>query len=165
MTTNVRQMCILPMQAAHLLAVEELENKVFSAPFNEPLEVHEARFRLSPSTCFVAIDGERIAGFLIAHPWPEGTWPEMGEVVSSVPASNEVIYLHSCVVDPDYRGMKIAENLWLSLLNACRTNETRLIQLVAVDGAHAYWERLGFTIDRDRKPPYGERAFFMTKLV
>lgn len=165
LSDSARQVRFERMQESHLSAVEELENTVFSPPFNEALEVHEARFRLAPSTCFVAIDGVRVAGFLIAHPWIEGTWPAMGEVVTSVPDSDEVIYLHSCVVDPRYRGLKIAENLWACLLDACGSSGTRLVQLVAVDGAQAYWERLGFTVDAERKPPYGERAFFMTRRV
>ena len=88
----------------------------------------------NPSTCFVAEDGQKIVGVIIA-----GNDGRRG-------------YIYHTAVSPDYRRRGIGSKLVTAAMNALKEQGINKAALVVFsknqDGNH-FWEKMGFTVRED----------------
>jgi ribosomal protein S18 acetylase RimI-like enzyme len=99
------------------------------------------RLALSPSLCFVLADGEDVAGYCIAYPWPLGSIPPLDSLLGALPEEQDALYLHDLAVRPDTRGSGHARTILDTLF--ARAGDTP-IALVSVNDSAAFWTAQGF---------------------
>ena len=164
-------MTVRPMRPDHLGEVARLQRLAYQdQALVEPIEVHASRLRCWPSCCFVAQDEAcgLIVGYLVAHPWPRSSSPGLGYIMDQThhinldPLDGDALHIHDLVVDRPARGQRVAEQLVMSALEAGIALNLTCSTLVAVEGAHTFWARHGFVIERDA-PEYGHDARLMCR--
>ncbi|MCX3058802.1 GNAT family N-acetyltransferase [Streptomyces beihaiensis] len=131
----------------------------------------------SPDTCFVVdVGGGRVAGYLMALPFPEGGWPELGQGGGAAgrrggrapygPLAPDPynLHLHDVVIAPELRRRGLAMRLVRHLVGIARTRAYRSVSLVSVGGTQAFWRERGFTVRPDVAAPggYGSDAVYMS---
>ncbi|MEV7194371.1 GNAT family N-acetyltransferase [Streptomyces sp. NPDC093510] len=127
----------------------------------------EARMRSSPATCFALDLGRRLAGYLLALPYPESEYPELRGVERTAPLRSRNLHLHDIVVAEHLRHRGLARHLLGRLTATARAHGYEQISLVAVGGSETFWSGRGFTARRGAPPPagYGPTAVYMYKAV
>ncbi|MDI5965657.1 GNAT family N-acetyltransferase [Streptomyces sp. SL13] len=126
----------------------------------------ESKVRASPRTCFALDLGQRLAGYLLALPYPESRYPELGGPEETAFTSAN-LHLHDCVVAADLRGRGLAGHLLRHLLSTARTHGYRSVSLVAVAGTETFWAANGFTGHREiaLSEGYGANSAYMSMTV
>ncbi|MFE0172948.1 GNAT family N-acetyltransferase [Streptomyces sp. NPDC059002] len=126
----------------------------------------ESRMRASPGTCFALDLGSRLAGYLLALPYPEHEYPDLRSTEGAAPASRN-LHLHDVVIAEDLRHRGLARHLVDHLMETARAHGYERISLVAVGGSDTFWAARGFTGRRDVVPPagYGPDAVYMYRAV
>ncbi len=88
----------------------------------------------NPETCFVAVNGEKVIGAIIAgHDGRRG-------------------YIYHTAVSPEYRRKGIAKQLVDAALNALKNQGIKKIALLVFErntDGNAFWEKVGFTARED----------------
>jgi ribosomal protein S18 acetylase RimI-like enzyme len=103
----------------------------------------ESRVRASPTTCFVLVLERRLAGYLLALPYPLYEFPGLGRrEETAFPSRN--LHLHDLVIADDLRGSGLGKRLLRHLTARARLAGYEQISLVAVDGTGAFWAANGF---------------------
>lgn len=142
-------MTIIKMQAPHVPQIAELEKICFSDPWSEKSISSELENGLS--YWLVAIDGERVAGYI-------GSQTVMGETD-----------MMNVAVHPDYRRKGIAEALINSLVDALQEQGSHSLTLevrASNTPAQKLYEKLGFSLIGKRPRYYHnprEDAIIMRK--
>lgn len=88
----------------------------------------------NPSTCFVAEDGQKIVGVIIA-----GNDGRRG-------------YIYHTAVSPDYRRRGIGSKLVTAAMNALKEqgiNKAALVVFSKNQDGNRFWEKMGFTVRED----------------
>lgn len=154
-----------PMRAGDIPAVSAISDSVHGA-FTEPAAVYSERLALYPDGCFVLQQGDRIAGYLIAHPWRGEVSPPLGQPLGAIPAQADTLYLHDIALLPEARGSG-AGRAALALVAADAASQGLPdISLTAVQGADRYWASLGFAYDdAGKSAAYGEGTYRMRKAL
>ncbi|MER6110935.1 GNAT family N-acetyltransferase [Streptomyces hirsutus] len=143
--------------------VAALEAEVYApAGLSEGREALESRGRASPATCFVLETGDRIAGYVLALPYPPSRYPDL-ERPEERSFTSSHLHLHDLVVADDLRGRGLGSRLVRHLTAAARQGYEE-VSLVAVGGTESFWARHGFRPDRRVELPasYGENAVYMS---
>ncbi|APW72070.1 MULTISPECIES: GNAT family N-acetyltransferase [Sphingopyxis] len=159
-----------PMRADDLPAVAAMSDAVHGA-FTEPLATYAERLALYPQGCHIlesrGFEGEGTAiGYLVTHPWRLGAPPKLGAALGALPADPDSYYLHDIALLPAARGQRAGEAAVALVLNLARAAGLPVIELVAVGGADAYWQRLGFAYAAPGADgPYGPGTFVMRRPV
>lgn len=97
---------------------------------------HEIESLIAGSFCFIAVCKEnRVIG--------------SGRVISD---GYRDAYLHSIVVDPDYRGQGIGQNIVRQLVDFCYSHQIDWIGLIAEPGAQIFYEKIGFHVLPNKVP-------------
>ncbi|MFK4067150.1 GNAT family N-acetyltransferase [Streptomyces sp. NPDC029674] len=127
----------------------------------------ESRVRASPETCFAVDLGRRLAGYLLALPYPESAYPELDGVEPTATLRSRNLHLHDIVVAEHLRHRGLARHLLGRLTETARSHGYEQISLVAVGGSETFWSGRGFTARRGGPPPagYGPTAVYMSKAV
>lgn len=123
-----------------------------------------SRAGVSPETCFVLDAGRRLAGYLMALPYPEAAFPDLARAeVSAFRTRN--LHLHDVVVAPDLRGGGLGRRLVRHLGAVAGARGYERVSLVAVGGSDAFWTAEGFVAEAGVALPegYGPSAVYMTK--
>lgn len=110
----------------------------------EPAGIFAERISLCPEGCHVLMSGPEMVGHAITHPWRRGTPPAMNQRLGSLPLDADCWYIHEVVLAEQARGRGGVRAILQVLQEAATARELRVIALVAVEGAFAYWEGLGF---------------------
>jgi GNAT superfamily N-acetyltransferase len=154
-----------PMRAADLPIVTAISDAVHGA-FTEPMATYAERLALYPQGCHILdSDGEAI-GYLITHPWRLGAPPKLGAVLDALPTEPDSYYLHDIALLPAARGQRAGEAAVALVLDLARAEGLKMVELVAVAGADAYWQRLGFAFAAPGADgPYGAGSFVMRRPV
>jgi hypothetical protein len=97
------------------------------------------RFELYPSGCMVLVDGGRVVGYGVAHPWVLGSAPPLDSFLGGLPSSASCVYLHDVAILPGFRGGRI-----LGYLESMRNLGFDSLAMVAVYGTEVLWGRYGF---------------------
>ncbi|MEV4319686.1 GNAT family N-acetyltransferase [Actinocrispum sp. NPDC049592] len=141
-------------------AITELEAGAYPELSEERAHL-ESRARSSPGTCFVLDTGTRLAGYLLALPYPLFRYPDLHKPEDTVhEAAN--LHLHDLVIGKDFRGRGWARRL-LAHLEAGTGHER--ISLISVQGSQGFWASAGFTAFPEVALPssYGNDAMYMSK--
>lgn len=147
--------------------ITRLENRTY-APLglSEEPSVLRSRAHASPATCFVLHTGGRLAGYLLALPYPASAYPDLART-EAVAYRSANLHLHDLVVAEDLRGRGLGRRLLHHLTAAAGSSGYEEISLVAVGGSDTFWSANGFTA-RGAAPlagGYGADPVYMSRPV
>ncbi|WP_405810754.1 GNAT family N-acetyltransferase [Streptomyces sp. NBC_00210] len=126
----------------------------------------ESRVRVSPTTCCALDLGPRLAGYLLALPYPMFRYPDLDRTEKfAFPSRN--LHLHDLVIAEGFRRRGLAQRLLHHLTTVARSHGYEQISLVAVAGSETFWSARGFAGHEGVVPPgsYGPGAVYMTRAV
>ena len=162
------------------MKIRKLKNNDFSQIMNiqkasypphlhESIEIFESIAR-SSEFCYVAEFNSQICGYLFSHLWTDITNPPKLHTKYDFNQEEKCCFIHDLAVDPEFRNMRIAQNLFQML---CK--ESKIINLpitlVAVNGADVFWHKMGFSylgkdgISHDIFESYDKTASYMIKTI
>ena len=130
----------------------------------EPAHIFAERILLCPHGCYVLVAGADVLGHASTHPWMRGKPPAMNQMLGHVPASADCWYIHEIVLHEQVRGRGCVQAVFETLRATALSEGLQVMALVAVEGASAYWEGLGFrsvALDGARIGSYGGQAAYM----
>lgn len=125
-------------------AIAAIQEACYPPAALEAIETLRSHARISPATCLVAYDRERVVGYFLSHPWPRRQLPPLNEVYSVVPPGADTLFLHDLAVLPDERGRGWAAALVDRVLAAGHAAGFRRAELISVQGSQPFWSRWGF---------------------
>jgi GNAT superfamily N-acetyltransferase len=130
----------------------------------------ESRVRASPNTCFVLDLGHRLAGYLLALPYPMFAYPDLTrteEIPATGSARSGNLHLHDLVIAESLRGRGLAKTLVHHLIATARSDGYEQISLVAVNGSDTFWAANGFVARPGVVPTgdYGPDSVYMSRAV
>ncbi|MFJ1969273.1 GNAT family N-acetyltransferase [Streptomyces sp. NPDC087903] len=125
--------------------------------------VLESRWRASPATCFVLDLDERVAGYVLALPYPMFRYPDLARTEQPAVRSRN-LHLHDMVVAPDLRGRGRGSTLLRHLTETARSTYEH-VSLIAVEGKATFWASRGFRAHAGVTvpPEYGDDAVYMSR--
>ncbi|MGW2183611.1 GNAT family N-acetyltransferase [Streptomyces sp. NPDC001732] len=126
----------------------------------------QSRAGASPATCFVLDHAGRIAGYLLALPYPKSEYPDLDRKEGIVFHSRN-LHLHDLVVAREFRGRGLARNLLRHFTATAGSKGYEEVSLVAVRGSDTFWAAHGYRARREIAPPtsYGADAVYMSRTV
>lgn len=140
---------IRPVGAGDWGAVVAMESAAYTElGLSEGLDALRSRARVSPGTCFVVEADGRIAGYLLALPYPADRYPDLRESETTAFASPN-LHLHDLVVSSPFRGRGLARRLLDHLVATARDLGFEQLSLIAVGNSRAFWSYQGFTARPD----------------
>lgn len=148
-----------------LFSVSEIQLAVHEA-FPEDDEVLADRLELSPAGCFMLEVGDVAQGYVLSHPWVQGSPPSLNTRLGALPAAADTWYIHDLALLPKTRGTGAGGNIVPRLADIARRENYRSMSLVSVNGSRGFWERQGFSARMDgalmrKLSSYGEDAVYM----
>ncbi|MYS23464.1 Ribosomal protein S18 acetylase RimI [Streptomyces sp. DvalAA-14] len=136
---------VRPVGAEDWDGIVALEAAAYAAMgISEDRSALESKVWASPTTCCVLDLGHRLAGYLLALPYPALEFPDLTRPEEVVFRSRN-LHLHDLVVAGDLRGRGLGKRLLRHLTAGARQQGYEQISLVAVDGSHTFWSANGFT--------------------
>ena len=157
-----------PLVAADMPAVAALQLVAFAPLFHEPQEILASRLTVAPTLCWGAFDGEDLLAYILSHPWPAASPPPIGTTLEPPPPTDNWCS-HDLAIGPAARGLGRGRALVGAASGAAREGGLIRGDLVAVQGAWRFWEKLGYAAQDDLPEPlrakvagYGEDARYMT---
>ncbi|MFY8195760.1 GNAT family N-acetyltransferase [Novosphingobium sp. B1] len=161
---------IRPLARCDLPAALTIQSEVYPSFLVEPPDAFASRLGVSPQFCLAAVlDGE-LAGYLLAHGWPRQSPPPVGAILSPS-ARNEVLLIHDLAVGANGRGLDLGRRLVNRAFELAAQQKLDRAELIAVEGAAAYWRSLGFaaaeiSAELEAKvAAYGSQACWMTQTI
>lgn len=133
---------IRPLHASDLEAALAIQVQAYPAFLCEDAAAFASRLALPRSCCLAAMQGDAMLGYLLAHAWPAASPPPVGAVLEPAPA--EVLYIHDLAVTAVGQGSGIGRQLVERALATAAGDGLQQAELIAVEGAAPFWERLGF---------------------
>lgn len=124
------------------------------------------RLALAPDTCFVLARKGRVAGYLIAYPWPLKAIPPLNTLLGGLPERRDAWYLHDLALLPEARGGGHAGAGLRRLFDRIDAP----IALVSVNESAAFWQAQGFAAMNSQAlgaklSSYGPHARYMVRSV
>ncbi len=156
---------IRTMREGDLPDVMRIQKDAYHAVAPESFEVMDSKRRGGEEFCFVCLQGGRVEGYLLAHPWESASVPHLNSKLCELPAVCDSIYLHDLAVSAALRGKSAGRLLAEALDCAVRRSVYRKSHLTAIQAAERFWEKMGYAIDHAHESDltsYG-RAFLMRK--
>lgn len=130
----------------------------------EPAEIFAERITLCPEGCHVLAGESGMVGYAITHPWLRGRPPAMNQRLGSLPTDPDCWYIHEVVLREEARGRGGVRAILQVLKETAKAARVPVMALVAVEGASAYWEGLGFAaipLEEAQIGSYGGQAVYM----
>ncbi|MCS0602296.1 GNAT family N-acetyltransferase [Streptomyces sp. LP11] len=124
------------------------------------------RSRAAAGTCFVLeLDG-RIAGYVLALPYPRFRCPDLSRP-EQVTHHSANLHLHDLVIAAPLRRRGLGTRLVRHLTDAAATRGFATISLVAVAGKETFWQANGYRSHPEAAlpPGYGDDAVYMSAPV
>ena len=157
-----------PLTDADMPAVAALQLVAFAPLFHEPQEILASRLTVAPNLCWGAFDGDDLLAYILSHPWPAASPPPIGVTLSAPPPSDNW-FVHDLAMGPEARGRGVGRALAQAAAEAAKAAGLVRGDLIAVQGAWAFWEKMGYRPEADLPPAlaakvagYGEDARYMT---
>jgi ribosomal protein S18 acetylase RimI-like enzyme len=124
------------------------------------------RLTLAPESCFVLAGEGRVAGYLIAYPWPLEAIPPLDTLLGALPESRDSWYLHDLALLPEARG---GGNARAGLAQLFAKIDAP-IALVSVNDSAGFWQSQGFAPQgspalKAKLSSYGPHARYMVRSV
>jgi ornithine decarboxylase len=156
-------------------AVAEIEHAAYAElGLSEGREALRSWAALSPDTCFVLEIDRRVAGYVLALPFPAGHAPSLGRPqdtdtadVADAGAVSGNLHLHDLALAPDVRGRGLSRLLLARLEAVAAARMFEHICLVSVGGNEGFWASAGYTARHEIAvaESYGAGSAYMTKPV
>lgn len=152
-------------------AAAVLQNAVYQPLYHEPQDVLESRLAVAPAFCWGAFRDGQLVAYILSHPWPAASPPAIGVPLAAPPATDNW-FVHDLAIGPAARGAGLGRALVAAAAGAAL--EAGLVRgdLVAVQGAWRFWEKLGYTPIANLPEPlrakvaaYGADARYMTARI
>jgi ribosomal protein S18 acetylase RimI-like enzyme len=163
---------IRPLAVADLPGLLAVQSACYGDGYLESAEVFGRRLAHPANCSLVLTDGAGgVVGYLAAyHSARNKVTPLHGDFDSTGPA--DTLYLHDMAIHPDCAGRGLAADLLAHVWRQSGHAGLRHSALVAVQGAHTYWQRHGYQPhaladgeQRERLRGYGEDAVYMVRLL
>ncbi|AXK33522.1 GNAT family N-acetyltransferase [Streptomyces armeniacus] len=160
---------VRPLAEADWDGVAALESRTYAGlGLSEGRAALESRGRVSPGTCFALVQGPRLAGYVLALPYPLFRYPDLeraeAAAVKSARPSN--LHLHDLVVEQGLRHRGLGGRLLRHLTATARSCGYERISLLAVGGSEPFWSAQGFAVQEGVVPlGYGPGAAYMSRAV
>ncbi|GAA3156642.1 GNAT family N-acetyltransferase [Streptomyces echinatus] len=125
-----------------------------------------SRARASAGTCFVLdLDG-RLAGYVLALPYPRFRCPDLARPEQAVHRTTN-LHLHDLVVSAPLRRRGLGTRLVRHLTGVARARGFATVSLVAVAGKEPFWRANGYHAHPAAPvpPDYGGGAVYMSARV
>lgn len=157
-----------------LKEVARLQTLAYESRFHEPVEAFRAKLIAAPASCWIAEMAGTPVGYLITLPLHDQDGlplPALSDArtVQTHPQANW-LYLHDLAVDPQYRGIGIADKLIARALCYATQHDIPQLGLIAVQASEAFWNRHGFQrmaapdpVVASKLRSFGSDALFMTQ--
>ncbi|MGW7548386.1 GNAT family N-acetyltransferase [Streptomyces sp. NPDC054770] len=132
----------------------------------EGAAVLRSRALASADTCFVLhLDG-RIAGYILALPYPKFRFPDLTRPEQAVHHSPN-LHLHDLVISEAARHRGLGTQLVSHLTDTARERGFESISLIAVGGKETFWRANGYRAHPETRVPrsYGSDAVYMSTQV
>ena len=156
-------------------AIAEIEYAAY-APLglSEGRETLRSWAALSPDTCFVLELDQRVAGYVLALPFPPGHAPNLGRPrhpdtadIALAAAFEGNLHLHDLALAADVRGRGLSKLLLHRLEAVAAARVFEEVCLVSVGDSEDFWAAAGY---RERREvtvaeTYGPQAVYMSKPV
>jgi ribosomal protein S18 acetylase RimI-like enzyme len=155
------------LRAEDVAAVLEIQAQCYDDAKLESAQSFIVKLQAAPASCFLALFGEQVAGYLFAMPADADEPPPLHGSTYEVPAGANSLYLHDLAVHPDARGAGVADALIARYFQARAELGLRFACLTAVNGSSGFWARHGFALVPPdsalvaRLASYGEGACYM----
>ncbi|GAB1255597.1 GNAT family N-acetyltransferase [Aurantivibrio plasticivorans] len=165
-------MCVRSIVSNDWAAIHQLELDSYSQLAPESIDTLRSKWLVAPEFCFVYAISNTVVAYLLAHPWNNKTPPKLHQRlrvddlgVADLQCSP--LFLHDLVVSREHAGNGIGSSLFSRLLSVAKAYNISSINLVAVEGAHTYWQRHKFQIVSEQviDECYGSDAYTMTLSV
>lgn len=170
MTPDQPAVSIRPLTRADLPAALALQSENYPPFLVESEVAFASRLDTAAPYCFAATVDGALAGYLLAHGWPAQSPPRLDSVLPG-DVTGDVLFLHDLGVAQSRRGMGIGRKLIEQAFRKAVANGLGMAELVAVEGAAAYWRTLGF-VEGDAPPAlaaklaaYGPDARWMRRPI
>ncbi|MHA6891771.1 GNAT family N-acetyltransferase [Ralstonia pseudosolanacearum] len=137
---------IRPVTDADLPGVLAVQQACYGNALLEPAEALASRWARSPALCLVAVHGTQLVGYLLSHAWHAWAPPKLHVPLPPADATHadRVWFVHDMAIAPAGRGQRLGERLHAAAGAAARAQGLHRSCLVAVQGAEAFWRRLGY---------------------
>ncbi len=143
--------------------IGKIQNESYTEIAPESVAVLKSKNELSPKTCLVATDQKgKILGCCLAYPWQQNSIPALYFKTKELNYSSN-LFIHDLMVLGSRKKEGIGSCLANEIITIARKAEFKSISLVAVQGAHKFWQKFGFQQNLAIKPSsaYGKQAVFM----
>lgn len=135
---------IRTIAATDLPGILAVQQACYGAGFLEPGDALASRWARSPALCLVAVEGDIIVGYLLSHAWHAWTPPKLHVPLPTANAADVLWFVHDMAIAPAGRGQRLGERLYAAARAAAMAQGLNKSRLVAVQGADAFWRRLGY---------------------
>ncbi|WP_369192790.1 GNAT family N-acetyltransferase [Streptomyces sp. R08] len=132
----------------------------------EGATVLRSRVRASADTCFVLHLNGRIAGYILALPYPKFHFPDLTRPEQTIYHSPN-LHLHDLVISEAVRHKGFGTRLVNHLTDTARERGFESMSLIAVGGKETFWRAHGYQSHRGTRIPrsYGSDAVYMSTQV
>lgn len=150
-------------------AVAELQLVAYQPLYHEDQDVLESRLAVGPGLCWGAFEGGKLIAYILSHPWPPASPPAIGTRLEAPAAGLDNWFIHDLAMGPEARGKGVGRALAEAATQAARAAGLVRGDLIAVQGAWAFWRKMGYRPETELSPElaakvagYGEDARYMT---
>ncbi|MCD9122250.1 GNAT family N-acetyltransferase [Cupriavidus sp. UGS-1] len=138
-----------PMAAADLPEVLAVQAQCYRPELIESADALASRLALAPTLCWVAAHADapqRLAAYLLTHPWPRETLPPLDGVLRHDGAADHTLtwFIHDMAVAPAGQGQGLAKRLYAKARQHAMQAGLRCSRLIAVQSAARWWQQLGY---------------------
>lgn len=147
--------------------IAALESRAYTGlGLSEGRAALRSRARVSPGTCRALEVGPRLAGYVLALPYPMYRYPDLARPEETAFSSTN-LHLHDLVIAENFRRRGLGRRLLRHLAASAGARGYERISLVAVAGSATYWSARGFTAHRELVRPdgYGPDVVYMSRAV
>ncbi|MFV9474642.1 GNAT family N-acetyltransferase [Advenella sp. RU8] len=129
-------------------AIVSIQRQAYLAELCERKEVLESKVKaaIAPETSWGVFRGAELCGYAIAYPWSDGLTPVWDHPYAAFQGPCNSIYIHDIAVATPHLRCGLAEKMLLCLFDRAALLGLNKALLIAVQGAHQYWQRFGFEV-------------------
>ena len=124
--------------------VLDIQQKCYDDAKQESRHSFTSKLLASPLTCFVALRGRKMVGYLVSVPAEAGSPVPLNTQSYPRPSTPNALYLHDLAVDPEVRGAGVAAVLLAPYFLQLQSLGLSYGSLTAVNDSSSFWRRHGF---------------------
>jgi GNAT superfamily N-acetyltransferase len=136
---------IRPLSSTDIQAVMEIQSACYPSPLHEEASHLLCKHAQSPTSCWVATQGQTVMAYLLTHPWSGDLPPSLNSPLASPLQDCDIYFIHDLAVHPKAQGLGLARLLINTALSWGRQQKLSTLRLIAVAGAADFWLKQGLT--------------------